>query len=65
MNWSGRGALISKCWTAPWFRSAIGSDPGGFATILCYFPSPDLEHFQNDPELYLGDEIYADVSAGI
>lgn len=28
---------------------------------LSYFPSPDLEHFQNDPELYLSDEIYADV----
>jgi len=30
---------------------------------LSYFPSPDLEHFQNDPELYLLDEIYADVIA--
>jgi hypothetical protein len=30
---------------------------------LSYFPSPDLEHFQNDPELYLLDEIYADVVA--
>ncbi|MGB4069401.1 MAG: DUF2290 domain-containing protein [Nitrospira sp.] len=30
---------------------------------LSYFPSPDLEHFQNDPELYLQDEIYADVIA--
>jgi hypothetical protein len=30
---------------------------------LSYFPSPDLEHFQNDPELYLSDEIYADVVA--
>ncbi len=29
--------------------------------VLCYFPSPDLEHFQNDPEVYLLDEIYADV----
>jgi hypothetical protein len=28
---------------------------------LSYFPSPDLEHFQNDPEIYLLDEIYADV----
>lgn len=27
---------------------------------LTYFPSPDLEHFQNDPELYLLDEIYAE-----
>jgi hypothetical protein len=30
---------------------------------LSYFPSPDLEHFQNEPELYLDDEIYADVVA--
>jgi hypothetical protein len=30
---------------------------------LTYFPSPDLEHFQNDPEVYLEDEIYADVVA--
>jgi hypothetical protein len=30
---------------------------------LSYFPSPDLEHFQNDPELYLHDEIYAEVVA--
>ncbi|MFZ4780403.1 MAG: DUF2290 domain-containing protein [Terrimicrobiaceae bacterium] len=30
---------------------------------LSYFPSPDLEHFQNDPELYLLDETYADVVA--
>ena len=30
---------------------------------LSYFPSPDLEHFQNDPELYLEDEIYADIIA--
>lgn len=30
---------------------------------LAYFPSPDLEHFQNDPELYLLDEIYADIIA--
>jgi len=30
---------------------------------LCYYPSPDLEHFQNEPELYLQDDIYADVIA--
>jgi hypothetical protein len=30
---------------------------------LSYFPSPDLDHFQNDPLLYLEDEIYADVVA--
>jgi hypothetical protein len=28
---------------------------------LSYLPSPDLEHFQNDPEIYLEDEVYADV----
>jgi len=28
---------------------------------LSYFPSPDLEHFQNDPDTYLLDDIYADV----
>ena len=28
---------------------------------LSYFPSPDLEHFQNEPELYLEDDIYADI----
>jgi hypothetical protein len=28
---------------------------------LSYFPSPTLEHFQNEPEIYLEDEIYADV----
>jgi hypothetical protein len=30
---------------------------------LSYFPSPDLEHFQNDPESYLSDDIYADIIA--
>jgi hypothetical protein len=30
---------------------------------LSYFPSSDLEHFQNEPEIYLEDEIYADVVA--
>ena len=28
---------------------------------LGYFPSPDLKHFQNDPEVYLSDDIYADI----
>ena len=28
---------------------------------LSYFPAPDLKSFQNDPELYLEDEIYADI----
>src|ERR1017187_133004 len=31
--------------------------------FLSYFPSPDLDHFQNAPELYLNDEIYADIIA--
>ncbi len=30
---------------------------------LSYFPSHDLEHFQNDPEVYLSDDIYADIVA--
>ena len=30
---------------------------------LSYFPSPDLEHFQNEPDVYLEDEAYADVVA--
>ena len=28
---------------------------------LSYFPAPNLEAFQNDPELYLHDGIYADI----
>lgn len=28
---------------------------------LSYFPSPDLKQFQNEPDLYWEDEIYADV----
>ena len=30
---------------------------------LAFFPSPYLEEFQNHPEIYLDDEIYADVVA--
>jgi hypothetical protein len=30
---------------------------------LSYFPSPNLDQFQNEPGLYLLDEIYADVVA--
>jgi hypothetical protein len=30
---------------------------------LSYFPSPDLEHFQNEPDVYLTEEVYADVVA--
>lgn len=30
---------------------------------LSYFPSPDLEQFQNEPEIYLEEDIYADVVA--
>lgn len=30
---------------------------------LSYFPSPDLEQFQNEPEIYLEDDIFADVVA--
>jgi hypothetical protein len=28
---------------------------------LSYMPSPNLELFQNDPEIYIEDEIYADI----
>ena len=28
---------------------------------LAFFPSPDLEAYQNDPELYFEDEMYAEV----
>ena len=28
---------------------------------LSYFPAPDLESFQNEPELYLEDEVYVDI----
>ncbi|MBF0419006.1 MAG: DUF2290 domain-containing protein [Magnetococcales bacterium] len=28
---------------------------------LSFFPSPDLEEFQNNPDVYLEDEIYAEV----
>jgi hypothetical protein len=30
---------------------------------LAFFPSPNLEEFQNNPDIYLEDEIYADVIA--
>ena len=30
---------------------------------LCFFPSPSFEPFQNEPEIYELDEIYADVIA--
>lgn len=30
---------------------------------LSYFPSPDLEQFQNEPEIYLEDEVFADIVA--
>lgn len=30
---------------------------------LAFFPSPDLEEFQNNPDIYQKDEIYADVIA--
>lgn len=28
---------------------------------LAFFPSPELEDFQNDPDIYENDEIYADI----
>jgi hypothetical protein len=30
---------------------------------LAFFPSPNLEEFQNNPDIYLEDEIYADIIA--
>lgn len=30
---------------------------------LAFFPSPDLEEYQNNPEIYLEDSIYADIVA--
>lgn len=36
-------------------------DQGLSAHRLAYFPSPSLEPFQNDPEVYENDEIYADI----
>jgi len=30
---------------------------------LAFFPSPFLENFQNDPEIYENDELYADIIA--
>lgn len=49
------GALISLRYR---FRARVICEHS-----LSYFPSPDLEHFQNEPEVYLEDEIYADVVA--
>ena len=30
---------------------------------LAFFPSPHLEEFQNNPDIYIEDEVYADVIA--
>jgi hypothetical protein len=30
---------------------------------LCFFPSSDLERFQSDPDIYLTDDVYAEVGA--
>jgi hypothetical protein len=49
------GALVTLCYR---FRDGEVCEHS-----LSYFPSPDLEHFQNDPEVYLGDEVYADIIA--
>jgi len=49
------GALVSLRYR---FRARVISEHS-----LSYLPSPDLEHFQNEPQLYLEDEIYADVIA--
>lgn len=31
------------------------------SSCLSFFPSPDLEAFQNEPELYFDDELYSDI----
>ncbi|MBL8816065.1 MAG: DUF2290 domain-containing protein [Planctomyces sp.] len=49
------GALISFRYR--FLREAISEHS------LCYFPSPDLEHFQNEPDIYMDDEVYADIIA--
>jgi hypothetical protein len=49
------GALVSLRYR---FRAGVICEHS-----LSYFPSPDLDHFQNDPEVYLLDEMYADVVA--
>ena len=47
------GALIQMLYTF---------DAEGIAAHrLAFFPSPNLEDFQSDPEPYLNDEIYADI----
>ncbi len=47
------GALIQMLYTF---------DAEGIAAHrLAFFPSPDLEDFQNDPEPYLNDDVYADI----
>ncbi|MGF6996342.1 DUF2290 domain-containing protein [Paraburkholderia sp. GAS32] len=47
------GALIQMFYS---FKNEIIS-----SHRLAYFPSPSLEAYQNDPEIYEDDEIYADI----
>lgn len=49
------GALVSLRYR---FRAGVVCEHS-----LSYLPSPDFEHFQNEPELYLEDEIYVDMIA--
>jgi hypothetical protein len=49
------GALVSLRYR---FQDGAVSDHA-----LSYFPSPDLEQFQNEPEIYLEDEVFAEVVA--
>lgn len=47
------GALVRMLYTF---------DPHGILSHrLAFFPSPHLEEFQSDPDLYLHDKIYADI----
>lgn len=36
-------------------------DKGLYKHRLAYFPSPDFEEFQNNPDIYLEDNIYGDI----
>jgi len=44
------------------FQLLYAFDNGGvFKHRLAYFPAPDFEEFQNNPDIYNNDEIYGDI----
>lgn len=49
------GALIQMCYRF--------SQEGILSHRLCIFPAPELENFDNDPELYEHDALYGDITA--